>query len=74
LAVPWNPRNFDRQPGRRLQVGGALAIGLGILLLIFLHTPPPPGSPVDVHRIGWAFLVVGIFCLVAGTIGRKLLL
>ncbi len=67
------PYRFDRQPGRRAQVGGALAIGIGILLLVFLPTPAP-GSPVDVHRIGWAFLGVGIFCLVAGTIGRKLLL
>jgi hypothetical protein len=67
------PENFDRQPGRRLQVGGALATGIGVLLLIFLHAPAP-GAPVDVHRIGWAFLVVGIFCLVAGTVGRKLFL
>jgi len=67
------PQNFDRQPGRRLQVGGALAAGIGIVLLIFLHAPPP-GSPVDVHRIGWAFLAVGIFGMVAGTIGRKLFL
>jgi len=67
------PEEFDRQPGRRLQIGGALATGIGILLLIFLHAPPP-GSPVDVHKIGWAFLFVGIFCLVAGTVGRKLLL
>jgi len=67
------PYQFDRQPGIRAQVGGALAIGLGILMLIFLpHLAP--GSPVDVHRIGWAFLGVGIFCLVAGTIARMLLL
>lgn len=64
---------FDRQPGRRLQVGGAMAAGIGILLLIFLQAPPP-GSPVDVHRIGWAFLVVGILGTGIGTIGRKLLL
>ena len=67
------PQDFDRQPGRRLQIGGAVAAGIGILLLIFLKAPPP-GSPVDVHRIGWAFLVVGIFGIAAGTIGRKLFL
>jgi hypothetical protein len=67
------PENFDRQPGRRAQIGGALAAGIGILLLIF-SPAPPPGSPIDVHRIGWAFLAVGIFGIVAGTIGRKLLL
>jgi hypothetical protein len=67
------PSEFDRQPGRRLQVGGALALGIGFLLLIFVHKPPP-GSPVDVHMIGWAFVIVGAFCLLAGTVGRKLLL
>ena len=67
------PSDFDRQPGRRLQVGGALSLGIGILLLIFLHAPPP-GSPVDAHMIGWAFVIVGVFCLVAGSVGRKLLL
>ncbi|MGA2905109.1 MAG: hypothetical protein ABSD98_14845 [Candidatus Korobacteraceae bacterium] len=65
------PSDFDRQPGRRAQIGGALAAGIGILLLIFLPAPPP-GSPLDVHRIGYAFLVVGIFCIAAGTIGRWL--
>jgi len=65
------PDPFDRQPGRRAQVGGALAIGIGILLLIFLPHPPP-GSPIDVHKIGWAFIVVGVFCLIAGTIGRRI--
>jgi hypothetical protein len=66
------PENFDRQPGRRLQVGGALAAGIGLLLLIFLHAPPA-SSPVDIHRIGWAFLAVGIFCIAAGSIGRLFL-
>jgi hypothetical protein len=65
------PTNFDREPGRRLQIGGALAAGIGILLLIFLHAPPP-GPAVDVRRIAWAFLAVGIFGIAAGTIGRKL--
>ena len=67
------PQNFDRQPGRRMQVGGALALGIGILLLIFLPAPAP-GSPVDVHRVSYAFIAVGVLGLVAGTIGRKLLL
>ena len=65
------PYRFDRQPGRRAQVGGVLAIGIGILLLILLPRPAPE-SPIDVHRIGWAFLGVGVFCLAAGTIVPKL--
>lgn len=72
-CTEMGPYQFDRQPGRRAQVGGALAIGIGILLLIFLPHAAPD-SPVDVHRIGWAFVGVGVFCLVAGTIARKLML
>jgi hypothetical protein len=65
--------NFDRQPGRRMQVGGALALAIGILLLIFLPVPAP-GAPVDLHRISYVFIAVGVFGIAAGTIGRKLLL
>ncbi len=65
------PSQFDRQPGRRAQVGGALAIGIGILLLICLPHAMPD-FPVDLHKIGWPFVVVGVFCLIAGTIGRRL--
>ncbi len=72
-ASRMEPSQFDRQPGRKLQIGGALALALGVILLIALHAPRP-GSPVDIHPIGWAFVVVGAFCLAAGTIGRKLLL
>jgi hypothetical protein len=67
------PQNFERQPGRRMQVGGALALGLGILLLIFLPASSP-GAPINVHRISYAFIAIGLFGIVAGTIGRKLLL
>jgi len=67
------PCQFDRQPGRRAQVGGTLAVGIGIMLLIFLPHATSD-SPVDVHRIGWAFVGVGVFCPAAGTIARKLLL
>ena len=38
------PRDFDRQPGRRMQVGGALALGIGVLLLIFLPAPDRTSS------------------------------
>jgi hypothetical protein len=63
--------SFDRQPGRRAQVGGALAIGIGILMLICLPHATPD-SPIDLHRIGWPVVVIGAFCVIAGTIGRKL--
>jgi len=52
-------------------MGGALAIGIGILLLICLPHAMPD-SPVDIHKIGWPFVGVGAFCLIAGTIGRRI--
>ena len=55
--------------GRRSQVGGGLAALIGILWLVFVPSAPP-GAPVDLHRGGLAFLVVGIFGLAAGTLGR----
>jgi hypothetical protein len=67
------PQNWDRQPGRRSQIGGALALAIGILLWIFLPVPPP-GSPVDFHRVSYAFIAVGILGIAVGTIGRKLFL
>jgi len=35
---------------------------------------PPPGSPVDFHRMSYAFIAVGILGIAVGTIGRKLFL
>jgi len=55
--------------GRRSQVGGGLAVFIGILWLV-LVPPAPPGAVVDLHRGGMAFLVVGIFGLAVGTLGR----
>jgi hypothetical protein len=55
--------------GRRSQVGGALATLIGALWLVFVP-PAPPGAPVDLRRGGLAFLVVGIFGLAVGTLGR----
>jgi hypothetical protein len=55
--------------GRRSQVGGGLAVFIGILWLVFV-SPAPAGAPVDLHRGGLAFLVVGIFGVAVGTLGR----
>ena len=64
---------FDQEPGRRAQIGGALAAFIGVVWLVFVPSAPAD-SPVDIHRAGWAFLVVGIFGLVFGTLGRWFLL
>jgi len=55
--------------GRRSQVGGALAVFIGILWLVFVP-PAPVRAPVDLHRGGLAFLVVGIFGAAVGSLGR----
>jgi hypothetical protein len=55
--------------GRRSQVGGALAVFIGILWLVFVP-PAAAGALVDVHRGGLAFLVVGIFGIAVGSLGR----
>jgi len=65
--------SFDQEPGRRAQIGGGLAAFIGIVWLLFVDSAPP-GGPVDIHKAGWAFLVVGIFGLVFGTLGRWFLL
>lgn len=70
--MDMEPQDFDHQPGRRMQIGGTLALGLGILLFIFLPEPAP-GSALEVHRISYAFIAVGLFGVVVGTIGRKFL-
>jgi len=59
----------DGEPGRRSQIGGLLAAFIGIVWLIEIPSEPP-GAPVDIHKAGWAFLLIGIFGLVAGTVGR----
>jgi hypothetical protein len=55
--------------GRRAQVGGGLAVFIGLIWLMFV-SPAPPGALVDWHRGGLAFLAVGIFGLAIGTFGR----
>ncbi len=59
----------DDQPGMRSLIGGGLAAGIGIMLLIFIPSPPP-GSPVNAHPIGWAFIIVGVFGMVVGGLAR----
>jgi hypothetical protein len=60
----------ERNPlGRRSQVGGGVAMFLGVLLL--LATPAsPPGAPVNVHQMAALFIVIGVFGFAAGTLAR----
>ena len=59
--------------GRKAQVGGALAVLIGILLLLFGPTKAP-GVPLDPHQMDCAFIGLGIFLLLVGTIARMFLL
>lgn len=64
-----NLRLAKSRLGRRSPGGGGLAVFIGILWLVFVP-PALPGAPVDFLRGGVAFLVVGIFGLAVGTLGR----
>src|SRR5215467_5946471 len=63
-------QNWDREPGRRSQLGGVIAVAIGILLWIFLPVPPP-GSPVDFHRMSYACIAVGILGIAVGTVAAN---
>jgi len=55
--------------GRRSQVGGGLAVFLGVLMLV--ATPPaPPGAPVDIHQMAMLFIAIGVLGVAAGTLAR----
>jgi hypothetical protein len=59
--------------GRRAQIGGALAIFIGVLLLVF-GPGPSPGSPLNLHQMARIFVGIGAFCLAVGTLARWLFL
>jgi hypothetical protein len=64
-----NLKEAKSRLGRRSQIGGGLAVFLGVLL--FLATPPaPPGAPVDIHKMAMLFIAVGIFGIAVGTFAR----
>ena len=57
------------QIGRRAQVGGGLAIFLGVVL--FVGTPPAaPGAPINVHQMALVSIVIGGLGVAAGTLPR----
>ncbi len=54
--------------GTKPQVGGGIAVLLGILLFVF--TPPgQPGMP-DIHRMAAIFIAFGVFLITVGTFAR----
>jgi hypothetical protein len=57
--------------GKRTQIGGAIAVYIGVLLLLLGPAPTPPLNP---HRLAWLFIAIGLFLFVAGTVARRLFL
>ena len=57
--------------GSKALTGGAIAIFIGILLLVF-GPSPTPGAPLNPHQMAYAFLGAGIFLLFVGFLARVL--
>jgi hypothetical protein len=55
--------------GMKAQVGGGLAIFVGVMLLVFASVRTP-GPGLDIHEMAKVFIGFGIFLLLAGTMGR----
>lgn len=54
--------------GRKQQVGGAIAIFLGVLLLTFV--PAVPAARPDIHQMARIFIGIGILLIAVGTFSR----
>lgn len=57
--------------GMKAQIGGGLAIVIGVLLLVFFPIVPP-GPGLDLHQMARVFIGIGIVLLAAGTLARRL--
>ncbi len=73
FAGPELPRSrsmseVKSRTGRKAQVGGGMVLLLGVLLLATLG--PDTKTPGDPHKLALAFVMIGLFLLIAGTIGR----
>lgn len=56
--------------GMKAQVGGGLAVFIGVLLLVFTPSVPPhPG--LDIHQMARVFIGIGVFLLALGTLARR---
>ena len=67
-AEPESLKLVKSRLGRRSQVGGGIAVFIGLLLL--LATPPSPPAAVNTHQMAMIFIAVGVFGIVAGTLAR----
>ena len=56
----------------RAFTGGAIAVFVGILLLL-MGPEPAPGSPLNPHQMAWLFVAIGVFLLAIGAFARLFL-
>ncbi len=54
--------------GRKPQVGGAIAVFLGVLLLTFVSAVPE--ARPDIHKMARVFIGIGILLIAVGTFSR----
>jgi uncharacterized membrane protein YczE len=69
-----NPEESDREKlarrrlGRKPQIGGGIAVFIGVLLLAFV--PAVPQARPDIHQMAWIFIAIGISLIAVGTFSR----
>ncbi len=73
FAGPESPqfqalREVKSRLGRHAQVGGGIALFIGVLLRI--TGGPASGSRDVIHKMPLAFVMIGVFLLVVGTLAR----
>jgi hypothetical protein len=59
----------SNRPGRRAQVGGGIAVFLGVLLLLFFPSRRL-GAALDLQGMARIFVVVGVLLFGVGTFAR----
>lgn len=55
--------------GARALTGGAIAVVIGILLLVFGPSPSPQFH-LNPHQMAWIFVGIGVFLLAIGVLAR----
>jgi hypothetical protein len=68
FASPNGPAEVRRRFGRKPQVAGGIAMLMGVGFVASLS--PQTGNPVDLHKLAYAFILIGVFLLAAGTLAR----
>jgi hypothetical protein len=66
----WEPGGGQGYPpGMKAQVGGGLAVLLGLLLLVFFPEQPSGATP-DLHSMARISIGIGVLLIAAGSAAR----